>query len=119
MTHHVHLRIEFDLRCSATEFRAHADHVASAFTSGPGLLWKVWIIDEERKRAGGLYLFSDRNAANAYLEGPIVAGLKTNPAIAGVTVHLFDVLEGPSRVTRGLGSSGHEFEEKHEAPAAV
>jgi hypothetical protein len=106
MTKHVHLRIEFDLRCSATEFRAHADHVASAIAGVSGLVWKVWIIDEERKRAGGVYLFADRNAATAYLEGPIVAGLKSNPGIAGVAVHLFDVLEGPSRVTRGLGSSG-------------
>src|SRR4029453_17304128 len=102
MSPRVNLQIQFDLRCSPAEFREHADHVASAFAAVPGLLWKIWLLDEERGRGGGVYLFADRAAATAYLAGPIVAGLRANPAVAGVEVRLFDVLDGPSVITRGL-----------------
>jgi hypothetical protein len=101
----VNLHIQFDLRCTPAEYRGLADHVAGAIAAVPGLLWKIWILDEERGRGGGVYLFADRLAATAYLEGPIVSRLRANPALAGVEVRLFDVLEGPSVITRGLSPS--------------
>ena len=106
MSHKVNLQIQFDLRCTPAQFRDHADHAAGAFAAVPGLLWKVWLLDEERGRGGGVYLFADRAAATAYLEGPIVASIRANPALAGVEVRLFDVLEGPSVITRGLPPGG-------------
>lgn len=105
MSPKVNVQIQFDLRCPPSEFRGDADHVAGAIAAVPGLLWKVWILDEKRGRGGGVYLFADRTAATAYLEGPIVARLRENPAIASVEVRLFDVLEGPSVITRGLSPS--------------
>ena len=102
----VNLQIQFDLRCTPAEYRGLADHVAGAIAAVPGLLWKVWVLDEERARGGGVYLFTDRVAATAYLEGPIVSRLRGNPAVAGVEVRLFDVLDGPSVITRGLPPSG-------------
>jgi hypothetical protein len=105
MSPKVIVQIQFDLRCTPAEFREHADHVAGAIAAVPGLLWKVWIHDEERGRGGGVYLFADRVAATAYLEGPIVSRLRENPAVADVEVRLFDVLDGPSVITRGLPAS--------------
>jgi hypothetical protein len=99
----VNVQIQFDLR-TPSEYRGIADHVAGAVAAVPGLLWKIWILDEERGRCGGVYLFADRAAATAYLEGPIVSRLRANPAVSGVDVRLFDVLEGPSVITRGLPS---------------
>lgn len=32
-----------------------------------GLLWKIWTEDADGKQAGGVYLFSQRDAAEAYL----------------------------------------------------
>jgi hypothetical protein len=104
MSPKVNVQIQFDLR-SPAEYRGLADHVASALAAVPGLLWKIWILDEERARGGGVYLFADRAAATAYLEGPIVSGLRGNPAVSGIEVRLFDVLEGPSAITRGLPSA--------------
>jgi len=111
MSPKVNVQIQFDLRCTPAEFRGHADHVAGAIAAVPGLLWKVWILDEERGRAGGVYLFADRLAATAYLEGPIVSRLRENPAIASVEVRLFDVLDGPSVITRGLSPAGQKPED--------
>jgi hypothetical protein len=102
MSPKVNLQIQFDLRCTPAEYRDLADHVAGAIASVPGLLWKVWIVDEEHRRGGGNYLFADRAAASAYLEGPIVSRLRENPAVARVEVRLFDVIDGPSVITRGL-----------------
>jgi hypothetical protein len=111
MSSNVNLQIQFDLRCSPAEYRGLADRVADAVAAVPGLLWKVWIIDEDRGRAGGVYLFANRAAATAYLEGPIVTQLRANPALSGVEVRLFDVLDGPSLLTRGLRPSGDHRDE--------
>jgi len=105
MSPKVNLQIQFDLRCTAAEYRGLADHVAGAIARVPGLLWKLWIVDEERGRGGGNYLFADRAAARAYLEGPIVSRLRDNPAVAGIEVRLFDVIDEPSVLTRGLSPS--------------
>lgn len=105
MSSKVNLQIQFDLRCTPAEYRGLADHVAGAIAAIPGLLWKLWIIDDERGRGGGVYLFADRVAATAYLEGPIMSQLRGNPAVAGVEVRLFDVLDEPSVTTRGLSPS--------------
>jgi hypothetical protein len=101
-TNPVHLSVQFDLLCSPAEYRELADHVAGGFAGVPGLISKLWIIDEEHRRAGGSYLFADRRAANAYLEGPLMARLRANPAFAKVEAHVFDVLAAPSAVTGGL-----------------
>jgi hypothetical protein len=108
MSPKVNLQIQFDLRCTPAEYRGLAEHVASAIAAVPGLLWKVWIVDEERARGGGVYLFADRAAATAYLDGPIIAQLRGNPAVAGIEVRLFDVLEGPSAITRGVSPSSQK-----------
>jgi len=42
--------------------------LAVSITSEPGLIWKIWTTNEASNEAGGIYLFSDRDAAQAYLE---------------------------------------------------
>ena len=119
MSPKVNVQIQFDLRCTPAEYRGLADHVAGAIAAVPGLLWKLWILDEERRRGGGVYLFADRVAATAYLEGPIVTRLRENPGVAGVEVRLFDVLDGPSVITRGLLRSDQAPEDARALRAAV
>lgn len=102
MSEHTHLQIEFEFTCTLDEYRNVVEHVAPAVAGVPGLLSKLWLVDEDRRHAGGAYLFSNRAAATAYLEGPIIAGLAHNPAFRHVTVRLLDVLSAPSEVTRGL-----------------
>jgi hypothetical protein len=102
MSQRTHLQVEFEFSCTVEEYRTLAEHRAPALADVPGLVSKLWVVDEDRKRAGGAYLFEDRSAANAYLEGPIVAGLRANPAFRHVSVRLFDVLAAPSVITRAL-----------------
>ena len=119
MSPKVNVQIQFNLRCTPSEYRGLADNVAGAIAAVPGLVWKVWIVDEEHGRGGGVYLFTDRAAATAYLEGPIVKRLRENPAIADVEVRLFDVIERPSVITRGLSPSGQTAEDARATHVSV
>lgn len=67
----------------------------------PGLRWKVWIMNEQENEAGGIYLFEDKGSLQAYLEGPIIAGLKANPAISDISAKQFSVVEDFTIDTRG------------------
>ena len=44
--------------------------------------------------AEGVYLFDDEEAARAYLEGPIVAAMKSLPVLSEFSVKSFSVLGG-------------------------
>jgi hypothetical protein len=102
MAQYTHVQIEYEFTCTLDEYREMVERVARDIAGVPGLVSKLWIVDEERRRAGGAYLFSSRSAATAYLEGPIIAGLGKNPAMKHVTVRLFDVLSAASEITRGI-----------------
>jgi hypothetical protein len=46
----------------AAAMRALAEDIAAE----PDLLWKIWTESGQEKRAGGIYLFRSRDAAEAY-----------------------------------------------------
>ena len=67
----------------------------------PGLRWKVWLMNEAEREAGGIYLFESDAAVQSYLASPIMAALKSSPVISNINVKLFDVLESHTAITRG------------------
>ncbi len=77
----------------------YTDDRAKQFLAVPGLQWKIWLDGEEERRAGGIYLFADRAAAEAYVNGPIVARMKANPDITDLQIRIFDVRERMSAIT--------------------
>ncbi len=78
----------------------YTDARATQFLAVPGLQWKIWLDGDAERRAGGIYLFEDRAAAEAYVNGPIVARLKANQALSEVDIRIFDVRERMSAITR-------------------
>jgi hypothetical protein len=74
---------------------------AQAIGQTPGLNWKVWLMNEADSEAGGIYLFEDEAAVNAFLGGPIVSAFKAHPAVSDIRVKMFDVSEAHTLVTRG------------------
>jgi hypothetical protein len=50
---------------------------------------------------GGIYLFDDESSAQAFLEGPIAAGLGQHPAVSDISVKQFEVLGDLTTITRG------------------
>jgi len=71
-----------------------------------GLRWKVWLVDEGRREAGGIYLFEDEAAMTAFLSGPIVTGISADPSLSDITVKEFDIMEEHTYITRGPVRAG-------------
>jgi len=95
------LQVNFKLKGSPSEYRAHCQSIAQAFADVPGLNWKIWILNEAEKEAGGIYLFEDERALAQYLAGPLPAKAKDNPLFADFTAKTFDVIEEATSITRG------------------
>ena len=77
----------------------YSDETAKPFLSVDGLQWKIWLDGEEDKLSGGIYCFADRAAAQAYVDGPIVARIKANTALADLQIRTFDVRARQSEIT--------------------
>jgi len=95
------LQINFTFNVSRAEYEEAVAPLANEIATVPGLRWKVWLMNDAQKEAGGIYLFDDEASTNAYLEGPIVAQIVKHPALSDFSVKQFDVLEGVTAVTRG------------------
>ncbi|HET7239069.1 MAG TPA: YdhR family protein [Terrimicrobiaceae bacterium] len=95
------LQINYKFTVSRAEFESGFDRIAAEIAKVPGLRWKIWLLNEAESRGGGIYLFEDEQSVRAYLEGPIVAALKSSPVLTELNVQTFSVLEGPSAMTRG------------------
>jgi hypothetical protein len=87
---------------SAEEFASSADELAPAFAAVPGLASKVWLADRAEGIFGGVYTFESGQALDDYLDSELWAGVGATPGLVNVSVRRFGVLEGPTRVTRGL-----------------
>jgi hypothetical protein len=72
---------------------------ARAIAAVPGLVWKIWIIDETAAELGGVYLFASRASAQAYVDGPILEHLRHDPRVVRV-VHRMWATHALSALTR-------------------
>jgi hypothetical protein len=79
------LVVTYRLRIPSADFRAHARTAAARIAEAPGLLWKVWGLDDETGFGTSTYLFRDGASAKAFAEGPTIAGLRDGPAWEVVT----------------------------------
>ena len=95
------LQLNVTFSISRTELEAAWLEAAQPIADVPGLRWKVWLMNEAEHEAGGIYLFESEAAAQLYLAGPIVAALKSSPAVSDISAKLFDVLESHTAITRG------------------
>lgn len=80
------------------EMAAAMNGLAQSIAEEPGLLWKVWTENQDCAEAGGIYLFSDRASAEAYLTMH-TARLK-GFGIPEVNGKIFAVNEALSRIDR-------------------
>ncbi len=77
---------------------------AEAIAEQDGLIWKIWIINEETEEAGGWYLFESEDHAQAYLDGELVAAFRNNPLFRNISAKLYDPVLSPTEITRGLAA---------------
>jgi hypothetical protein len=95
------LQINFKYSMSAAEYKqAMSPEVAGTVAAVPGVCWKTWLLNDAQHEAGGIYLFEDDATLQAFLASPIVAGVKSNPALSNFSAKVFDVMLEQSAVTR-------------------
>ncbi|HSK59212.1 MAG TPA: YdhR family protein [Actinomycetospora sp.] len=83
------LLITFTSTAGAEQLHDAAVDYAGALRTVPGLVAKTWLVDGAHH--GGFYLFTDRTAAEAYRDGPLVTGLREHPAFSDFEVRGWDV----------------------------
>ena len=96
------LIVDFKLAMTTREYEQLGHAVANEIARVPGLIRKTWIWNPQTNDAGGVYLFDDEASVDRYLNGPIIEQLRGMQQVSGLRTRLFDVLEQPSLVTRGV-----------------
>lgn len=92
------LQINYKLNGPKAEYEKENLPYAQPIADIPGLRWKVWIINVAQCEAGGIYLFDNDAAAQAFLDGPIIAEMKGDPTLS---IKAFDIIADLTAITRG------------------
>ena len=94
------LQINYQFTSSLADFTnlvtPQAEHIAAV----PGLVWKIWLLNEAEREAGGIYLFESREAAQAFVTSDAVKSFASHPIIANVNAKMFAPDEALSKITR-------------------
>lgn len=95
------LQINFRFNVPKADYESAVTPLASDFAAVEGLRWKVWIMNEAETEAGGIYLFEDDAALQAFLDGPLAAAVKSHPALSDLSAKQFDVMPDITAICRG------------------
>jgi quinol monooxygenase YgiN len=95
--------VNFNLsNITLVEFEKFCRELAPQFAALPGLISKVWLADPASNTFGGVYTWQDRAAYESYTRSELFRGVASHPNLSKVASRGFDVLEEPTRQTRGL-----------------
>jgi hypothetical protein len=95
------LFVSFQYNISPAEYKQAVTPLVSDILNAPGLRWKIWLINEVERFAGGIYLFDDASSVQLFLASPLMESLKQHPAFANFRLVPFDVLETETALTHG------------------
>ena len=95
------LQINFKLNVASSEYRTICESVVQPIADVPGLVWKVWLLNEQDGEAGGIYLFQDEQSLSAYLSSPIIGQIKSLPQLREISAKRFETIPDVTVVTRG------------------
>ena len=95
------LQVNLKFSIPKAELEAAWLPVAQPIAEVPGLLWKIWLMNEKEHSAGGIYLFENEAALQAYMAGPIVAAMMVSPVLSNIEAKVFNMLQSHTTITRG------------------
>ena len=98
MTHKI-LITKFNYNLPHTEFRELLLSVAGDFAKVPGCEWKIWLIDEEKKEGGAVYLFKDEESLSTFTQSPLVQSVLSHPALSNFDLRETDIVKEPGIIT--------------------
>ena len=85
-----------------SEYDQVCDDLAQTFADVPGLISKHWLPNDGTNTYGGVYVWESKDAYEAFIASELFAAVGGNPALANVSSLDFDVIEAPTRITRGM-----------------
>jgi hypothetical protein len=92
------LQLNFHFHVAPAEYERAMAPLAEGVAAVPGLHWTFWLLNAREREAGGIYLFADEPSLEAYLAGPIIAGLKSHPLLSQFSLKTFEPMESVSSV---------------------
>src|SRR5580692_8842616 len=90
---------KFNYSMHTEEIKKIMPAVAPKFSEIPGCSWKIWVFNEDRKEAGGVYLFESAAYLEQFLNSSLFASVENNPAFSNMQTNTFDVAEAASEIT--------------------
>ena len=95
------LQLNFNFSVSKKEYEQAVSPLADKFANVPGLIWKIWILNESQSEAGGIYLFEDQASVDNFLAGPLAKTVTSHPALSDFSVKQFAIMKDITETTRG------------------
>ncbi len=95
------LQLNFKFNVTKAEYEGAVSPLADKFAAVAGLRWKIWIMNESKTEAGGIYLFEDEASLKTFLEGELAAAVSNHPALSDMSVKEFDIMDAITAITRG------------------
>lgn len=86
---------------SHADYVARANSVAPEVARVPGLRAKLWLSDPVANAYGGVYVWDDPAAMQAYVDGPILAPFAASPVVCRFSTAGFGLLREPTELTHG------------------
>ncbi|MDB5198880.1 MAG: hypothetical protein JWO92_843 [Chitinophagaceae bacterium] len=90
----------YNYNVTLEEYKAMTSQLAQAFADVPGCLWKIWLLDDEKKEAGAVYLFKDDESLQNFKASALVASVLSHPALSNFDLKERDILKDISEITR-------------------
>ena len=95
------LEISFTYEGTAQEYEDAVSPLADAFAQTNGLVWKIWTVNADAKRAGGLFLFKNDQTLQAFLNSDLAAQVTSHPALSDFSISSFSIMGPETATTRG------------------
>lgn len=92
------LQVNMKLNMTISEYKQISAGVAQMLIQVPGLKWKIWLLNEFESEVGGIYLFENEAAKQAFIDGPLTQ-LLSHPGFRDLSVKPFDILNEFSAIT--------------------
>jgi hypothetical protein len=93
------LTTKFNYSMPTGELKKIMPVVAPEFSEIPGCCWKIWLINEDHKEAGGMYLFDSATELELFLKSELFASVANNPAFSNLQTNKFSVAKAASAIT--------------------
>jgi hypothetical protein len=91
--------VRYRVQGDHAHFRHDMKKVAGLISGTPGLVWKIWGIDQDRDIGASVYLFASEASARAFIASPMLERLRSRPDVTDVTFELAPVDQDLSEMT--------------------